>query len=64
MPPSARIYKFVHKNNKDAILYVGYDDFGRVISRIEKAGISVAVDLYVKMPNELELEKQGWIREL
>lgn len=49
---------------KDVLLTVGLDENGRVFSRIEKNGETVARDMYVRIPSEVELAKQGWTRVL
>jgi hypothetical protein len=52
--------KFVHKDNDKVYLFVGYDDTGRIYSRVEKDGAVIQRDVFVRMPAPNELEKFGW----
>jgi len=47
---------------QEAILTVGIDENGRIYSSIEKNGKIYAKDLYIHIPSEPDLNKQGWIR--
>ncbi len=62
MKPS-KLRRYVHTKNPSAVLFVGYDETGRLVSRLEKDGKIVATDIYVKMPNPIDLDNQGWTRE-
>jgi len=54
-----RQYKYKKAN---VILSVGIDENGRVFSTMEKNGIVVAKDIYVRLPTEALLIQQGWLR--
>lgn len=57
--PTPKVFKY---RNNDAILTVGYDISGRLFSSITKNGKTVAQDMYIKFPAEVQLQKYGWIR--
>jgi len=57
--PSPRMYKYKKEN---VILTVGIDKNGRLYSFYEKYGQTVAQDMFVRMPSEVTLIKQGWKR--
>jgi hypothetical protein len=54
-----RTYKYKKAN---VILTVGIDKHGRLYSFYEKYGQTVARDMFVRMPSEVALAKQGWER--
>ncbi len=45
-----------------AILTVGIDNAGRVYSSIERDGQTLSQDMYIRMPTEVRLYKEGWKR--
>ena len=47
---------------KDVVLTVGIDENGRIFSHMQKNGETVARDIYIKIPTETDLAKQGWTR--
>ena len=57
--PTNKIMKY---RQGDAILIVGYDESGRLISRITKNDILLVSDLYMRMPSEVALLEQGWTK--
>ena len=59
--PTRTPKEYMYKQN-NAVLYVGYDETGRLFSRIEKNGIVIAKGMYIRMPSAQTLEKQGWER--
>jgi len=46
-----------------AILIIGIDKAGRIFSRIEKNGATIATDIFVRLPSEATLIAQGWTRD-
>ena len=52
---------FIYQKGK-ATLHVGTDVSGNIFSKIVKNGKTIAEDMYIRFPTEVQLYKQGWIR--